>query len=70
MNTITLEYDGTSQVAKDFIKLGIRLGVFRQFTESSAKKSGIEESEDDIKNGRVYSAESTDDLFKKILETK
>ena len=30
-------------------------------------KSGLEEALDDVKNGRVYRAESVDDLFQKIL---
>ena len=31
------------------------------------QKSGLEEALDDVKNGRVYRAESVDDLFQKIL---
>ena len=31
------------------------------------RKSGLEEALDDVKNGRVYRAESVDDLFQKIL---
>lgn len=31
------------------------------------KKSGIEEAYDDIKAGRVYHADSVDDMFHKIL---
>ena len=30
-------------------------------------KSDLEEALDDVKNGRVYRAESVDDLFQKIL---
>ena len=33
----------------------------------TAKKSGIEKALDDVKAGRVYHAESVDDLFKQIL---
>ena len=31
------------------------------------QKSGLEEALDDVKKGRVYRAESVDDLFQKIL---
>ena len=31
------------------------------------RKSGIEEADDDIRNGRVYKAGSVDDMFKQIL---
>ncbi|MCQ2246310.1 MAG: hypothetical protein MJZ69_05920 [Bacteroidaceae bacterium] len=31
-------------------------------------KSGIEKALDDVKHGRVYKAESVDDMFKHILE--
>ena len=31
------------------------------------RRSGIEEAEEDIRMGRVYKAESVDDMFKQIL---
>ena len=31
------------------------------------KKSGIEEADEDIAKGRVYQADSVDDMFKQIL---
>ena len=32
-----------------------------------AEKKGIEEAEEDIRKGRVYKADSVDDMFKQIL---
>lgn len=34
---------------------------------STPKKSGLDAALDDVKEGRMYKAESTDDLFKQIL---
>jgi hypothetical protein len=34
----------------------------------SPKKSGLEEALEDEKNGRVYKAESVDDMFNQILD--
>ncbi len=31
------------------------------------RKKGIEEAEEDIRKGRVYKADSVDDMFKQIL---
>lgn len=35
----------------------------------SKKKNGLDEALDDIKAGRIYHAQSTDDLMKQILFT-
>lgn len=35
----------------------------------SKKKTGLDEALDDIKAGRIYNAQSTDDLMKQILFT-
>ena len=34
---------------------------------STPKKSGLDAALEDVKEGRVYKAKSTDDLFKQIL---
>lgn len=36
--------------------------------EPTRRKKGIEEAEEDIRKGRVYKADSVDDMFKQILE--
>ena len=35
--------------------------------EPTRRKKGIEEAEEDIRKGRVYKADSVDDMFKQIL---
>lgn len=36
-------------------------------SSKKTKKTGIEEAEDDIKAGRVYKADSVEDMFNQIL---
>ena len=64
MNTILLKYDAYNPIAQKTLDYILSLGVF----EKTEYPSPFAESDDDIKNGRVYLAESADDLIKKCLE--
>ncbi|MDD4149735.1 MAG: hypothetical protein PHE33_06880 [Bacteroidales bacterium] len=63
MATIIIEYDARNKIAKKTIEYILSLGVFKV----KKKMSGIDEALLDVKEGRVYKAENTDDMFKKIL---
>ena len=47
--------------------LGAIEGVSVAQTKSVKRKSGLDEALEDIKAGRIYHAESTDEMFKQIL---
>jgi hypothetical protein len=64
MATITLDYDENNRIAKKTIDFVLSLGVFK----TGKKYTGIEEAEDDIREGRVYKAKNVDDLFEQILK--
>ncbi|MBN2776223.1 MAG: hypothetical protein JXR36_01190 [Bacteroidales bacterium] len=64
MATITIEYDARNKIAKKTIDYILSLGIFKV----KKKMSGIDEALLDIKEGRVYKAKNTDDMFKKILD--
>ena len=61
MATITLKYDARNNLARKTIDYILSLGVFE-------KKTGLDEALEDIKNGRVHSAKSVDDMMNKILK--
>ena len=64
MNTILLKYDACNSIAQKTLDYILSLGVF----EKVEYPSPFTESDEDIKNGRVYLAENADDLIKKCLE--
>lgn len=64
MATITIEYDARNKIAQKTIEYILSLGIFKV----KKKTSGIDEALLDIKEGRVYKAKNTDDMFKKILD--
>ena len=47
--------------------IGLMKGVFIVEIIPTPKKSGLDAALDDVKEGRVYKAKSTDDLFQQIL---
>ena len=65
MATISLKYDTRNSIAQKTIDYILSLGVFEK-TETSKRKSGIEEAMEDIELGRVYKAKDVEDLFKKL----
>jgi hypothetical protein len=66
MASITLEYDGRNVAIKKAIDLILYLGA--RVKEPKAKsKNGLDEALEDIKAGRVFEADSVDDMMKQIL---
>ena len=64
---ITLEQDAMVNDIKKAIKMLRGVASVKLMQTKTVKKSGIEKALDDVKAGRVYHAESVDDLFKQIL---
>ena len=64
MDTIVLKYDERNLIAKKTLDYILSLEIF----EKIEYESPFVESDDDIKNGRIYSAKNADDLLKKCLE--
>ncbi|MDR0233001.1 MAG: hypothetical protein LBI82_12940 [Dysgonamonadaceae bacterium] len=62
MATITLEYDIHTKGVVDFLDR-IRESGFFTIKSPEKKKSGMEESIEDIEMGRVYKAKDVEDLF-------
>ena len=60
MATIILEYDARNAIAKKTINFIMSLGIFTE-------KTSFEKSQEDIKKGRVFSANNGRDLIGKCL---
>ena len=66
MASITLEYDGRNTAIKKAIDLSLYLGA--KVKEPKAQsKNGLDEALEDIEAGRVFEADSVDDMMKQIL---
>ena len=66
MASITLEYDGRNTAIKKAIDLILYLGA--KVKEPKAKSTnGLDEALEDIEAGRVFEADSVDDMMKQIL---
>jgi hypothetical protein len=64
MSTITLKYNNRNRIAKKTLDYILSLGIF----EVSTSISPLDESEKDIRAGRVYSAKNADDLIMQCLK--
>ena len=64
MDTIVLKYDSHNPVAKKTLKFILSLGFF----EKAEYCNPFAESDDDIKNGRIFSAKDADDLIAECLK--
>jgi len=64
MANIMLKYDARNPIAKKTIDFILSLGIF----EKDDRYSRFEESDNDIKNGRVYTAKDADDLIRQCLK--
>ena len=61
MDTIVLKYNARNPIAKKTLDYVLSLGVFEYY-------SPFAESDDDIKNGRIYTAKDADDLITECLK--
>jgi hypothetical protein len=68
MATILLKYNSRNTIAQKTIDYILSLGVFEKAECSVSQRSPFAESDDDIKKGRVYSAENADDLIAQCLK--
>ena len=64
MATITLRYNPNNSIAEKTINYILSLGLFEKMDYSNP----FTESDDDIKNGRVYETKNADDLISQCLE--
>ena len=62
--TVTLTYDKSNPVAKKTLDFFLSLGIF----EKAKNPDSFAESDNDIKNGRVYTAKDADDLIIQCLK--
>jgi len=72
MTTLTIKVNERTVAGKrfiSFIKTLPFVSIEKQADEDTKSKSytGIEESMEDIKEGRVFSAKNTTEMFKQIL---
>ena len=72
MATIVLDVQDESLVAQikkacQLLKGVVSVKVHKTETEDITKTAGYKEAMEDVKHGRVYHAESVDDMFKQIL---
>ena len=65
MATVTLEYNPRTKGAVDFLNR-IRESGFFTIKTASKTKSGMEESMEDLRMGRIYKAKDVEDLFRQL----
>jgi hypothetical protein len=61
---VILEFDGRNSAARSIVNMLKTVGLFK--VEEKQVQSGIDESLNDIKEGRVYKAKNVKDLMSKI----
>ena len=64
MSTILLKYNARNSIAQKTIDYLLSLGIFEKAEDSNA----FAESDNDIKNGKVYTAKDADDLISQCLK--
>ena len=64
MDVIALKYDSENPIAKKTLDYILSLGFF----EKTEYYNPFAESDDDIKNGRIFTAKNADDLIKECLK--
>ena len=67
MKQLILQFEDARVMNRLIKVIELMKGVSIVDVTSTPKKSGLDAALDDVKEGRMYKAESTDDLFKQIL---
>ncbi len=68
MTTITLKYDARNSILKSIIDLAVKAGaIVVDATTPKAKRCGLDEALEDVAQGRIYKADSVEDMMKQIL---
>lgn len=66
MAEYTIHINERTNAGKSLLKYLVSLGVVVEKLKPR-RKTGLDEALEDVKSGRVYHAESVDDMFKQIL---
>ncbi len=64
MATYTININERTKAGKYLLAYLVSLGMIRKKQE---QKTEFEEADDDLKNGRVYSAQNAQDLFDQLM---
>ncbi|MCR5569038.1 MAG: hypothetical protein K6G31_07165 [Paludibacteraceae bacterium] len=64
METITIEYDANNSAIKKLIEVALSLGA--KVIEPQEKLSRVQESMSQIKEGKLSSYNSTEEMFEKL----
>lgn len=67
MKQLILQFENANVMNRLIEVIGLMKGVSIVEIIPTPKKSGLDAALDDVKEGRVYKAKSTDDLFQQIL---
>ena len=67
MKQLILQFENANVMNRLIEVIGLMKGVFIVEIIPTPKKSGLDAALEDVKEGRVYKAKSTDDLFQQIL---
>lgn len=67
MKQLILQFENASVMNRLIKVIELMKGVSIVDVTSTPKKSGLDAALEDVKEGKVYKAKSTDDLFKQIL---
>ena len=66
MATYTVTIDERTNAGKQLLNYLVGLGLIKG--RMSSRTTGLEEAEEDIVAGRVYTAKSASDLFEKLMK--
>lgn len=67
MKQLILQFENANVMNRLIKVIGLMKGVSIVEIIPTPKKSGLDAALDDVKEGRVYKAKNTDDLFQQIL---
>ena len=67
MKQLILQFENANVMNRLIKVIELMKGVSIVDVTSTPKKSGLDAALEDVKEGKVYKAKSTDDLFKQIL---
>lgn len=67
MAILQVQYDARNATVRRLVQSLIESGIFMPMSQKRKKhKTGIEEADEDIRAGRVYSAKSVKDMFEQL----
>ena len=67
MATYTVTINERTNAGRQLLNYLLGLGLIKERV-TSKKKTGLEEAEEDIREGRVYTASSAADLFNQLMK--